>query len=261
MIKRRYKLVESLKLMGKAPKLLLGPNIEVLLWNVFKCKRKGWQEDFINLVRDKDLILLQESILNTPFDIHFNQSVKYQWIMARSFETVKTGIVTGVKTGCSVEAVKHTFLTSTSSEPISKTKKMSLATLYPLDNQGQSLLVINCHIINFVSYEKFSRHLDQVFQSLAHYDGPVLLAGDFNTWSGKRLRYFKQIAKSFDLEEVKMKRQPKLSHLLQHLDHIYCRGLTVVDAQVHTYIKSSDHFPITLSLNTQTDNLVQVQSK
>jgi endonuclease/exonuclease/phosphatase (EEP) superfamily protein YafD len=127
---------------------------------------------------------------------------------------------------------------------------MSLATLYPLDAKGQSLLVVNCHIINFVTFEKFSTHLDQVFQSLEHHDGPILLAGDFNTWNGKRLRYFKQQAKSFQLNEVKMKRQPRVSHLLQHLDHIYCRGITVLDAQVHTHIKSSDHYPISLSLST-----------
>lgn len=250
MIKRRYELVESLKFMGRAPKTVLGPHIDVLLWNVFKCKRKGWQEDFINLVWDKDLILLQEAILNTPFDIHFNQSLRHQWIMARSFKTVKTDIDTGVKTGCNVAAQEHYFSVSKHYEPISQTKKMSLATVYPLDTQGQSLLVVNCHIINFVRFEKFSLHLDQVFQSLADHKGPILLAGDFNTWNGRRLRYFNQLAKLFNLEEVKMKRQPRLSHLLKHLDHIYCRGLTVVDAQVHTHIKSSDHYPITLSLST-----------
>ncbi|GHB74449.1 UPF0294 protein [Psychrosphaera saromensis] len=250
MIKHRYKLVESLKLMGRAPKLVLGPNIEVLLWNVFKCKRKGWQDDFINLVWDKDLVLLQEAILNTPFDIHFNQSLRHEWIMARSFKTVKTDIDTGVKTGSNVAAQEHYFCVSKHHEPISQTKKMSLATVYPLDNKGQSLLVVNCHVINFVTFEKFSVHLDQVFQSLADHNGPILLAGDFNTWNGKRLRYFNQLAKSFQLDEVNIKRKPRLSHLLQHLDHVYCRGLTVLDAQVHTHIKSSDHYPISLTLST-----------
>ncbi|WP_299262512.1 endonuclease/exonuclease/phosphatase family protein [uncultured Psychrosphaera sp.] len=254
MIKDRYKLVESLKLMGRAPKFILGPNIEILLWNVFKCKRKGWQEDFINLTWDKDLILLQEAILNTPFDIHFNQSLRHQWIMARSFKTVKNDIDTGVKTGCSVAAQEYYFSVSKHHEPISQTKKMSLATVYPLNIEGQSLLVVNCHIINFVTFEKFSVHLDQVFQSLADHKGPILLAGDFNTWNGKRLRYFNQLAKSLHLDEVKIKRRPRLSHLLKHLDHIYSRGLTVVDAQVHTHIKSSDHYPISLSLNTNCIN-------
>ncbi|MFT5815548.1 MAG: hypothetical protein ACI9VT_003321, partial [Psychroserpens sp.] len=45
MIKGRYSKVESLKIMGCASKQVLGPNIEILMWNVFKCKKKGWQDD------------------------------------------------------------------------------------------------------------------------------------------------------------------------------------------------------------------------
>ena len=250
MIKSRYVRLESLKIMGSAQKLVMGPNIEVLLWNVFKCKKKGWQENFITLMHDKDLVLLQEAVLNSPFDSYFKQSLEHQWIMARSFRNVRTKIETGVKTGSTVAAKNHHFSVSTHSEPISNTKKMLLATLYPLNESEKSLLVVNSHIINFVSFQKFSAHLDKVFQALEHHDGPILLAGDFNTWSLKRLKYFNEMAKSFSLEEVEMIRQPRLNHLFKHLDHVYCRGLEVVDAHVHTDIKSSDHYPISLSLRT-----------
>lgn len=91
------------------------------------------------------------------------------------------------------------------------------------------MLVVNSHIINFVSLQKFWVHLHQVFDSLKSHVGPILLAGDFNTWHNKRLR-----------------------HLFKHLDHVYCRGLVVLDAQVHTNINSSDHYPISLSLQTVT---------
>lgn len=250
MMKSRYRKVESLKIMGKPSKLVLGPNIKILLWNVFKCRKKGWQDDFISLVPGKDLILLQEAIINSPFDIHFKKSIQYQWVMARSFRNLKTNIETGVKTGSNVAAKRNYFSASTHSEPITKTKKMVLATIYPLNIFEQSLLVINSHIINFVSFIKFRAHLDQVSKTLEHHDGPILLAGDFNTWNGKRMRYFNALAISFSLEEVDMKRKPRLNHLLQHLDHIYCRGLDVVDAHVHNDIHSSDHFPISLSLRT-----------
>ena len=250
MLKSRYNTIESLKIMGRASKQVLGPTIEVLLWNVFKCRRKGWQEDFITLMANKDLILLQEAIVNSPFDWHFKQSEQHQWIMARSFSSIKTKIETGVKTGAIVATKKHYFSASTHSEPISKTKKMSLATYYPLHCQGQSLLVVNSHLINFVTFKKFSAHLEQVFHTLKHHEGPILLAGDFNTWNSKRLKYFHRLAMSFSLKEVKMVRQPRLNHLFQHLDHIYYRGLEVVDVHVHTDIKSSDHYPISLSLRS-----------
>jgi endonuclease/exonuclease/phosphatase (EEP) superfamily protein YafD len=250
MMKSRYSKTEALKFMGKAPSQELGPNIEILVWNVFKCKKKGWQTDFTTLIHGKDLVLLQEAILNSTFDSLFHNSSQHQWIMASSFMNLKTNIETGVKTGSRVVAEKHHFSASIHGEPITKTKKMSLATEYPLETLGQSLLVINAHIINFVSFEKFRAHLEQIATTLEHHNGPILLAGDFNTWNGRRLNYFDQLAKSFALTEVEMTRQPRMNHLYRHLDHIYCRGLDVVDVRVHTHIHSSDHYPISLSLRT-----------
>ncbi|GAC15842.1 endonuclease/exonuclease/phosphatase family protein [Aliiglaciecola lipolytica] len=253
MFKKRYNAIEALKIMGNAPKQDLGPHIEVLLWNVFKCKRLGWQDDFERLIHSKDLILLQEAVLNSPFDRYFTQSKQYQWIMARSFKHLPSNIETGVKTGSVVAASKHYFSASEHSEPFTKTKKMLLATAFPLNGQKQSLLVVNSHLINFVSFKKFKAHLDQIFETLENHDGPVLLAGDFNTWNTKRSNYFCAIARTFALEEVVLTRKTRLNHFFRHLDHIYCRGLKVVEAQVHTHIHSSDHFPISLTVSTTVD--------
>ena len=89
MIKGRYRNIESMKIMGSASKTAMGPKLELLLWNVFKCSREGWQQDFLTLIHNKDLILLQEAVLNSPLDSMFNQSTHYQWIMARSFKFVE----------------------------------------------------------------------------------------------------------------------------------------------------------------------------
>jgi endonuclease/exonuclease/phosphatase (EEP) superfamily protein YafD len=249
MFKPRYSPVEALTIMGQGSKEVLGPNIELLLWNVFKCKRVGWERDFVMLTSGKDLILLQEAILNTPFDAHFQHSLQHQWLLARSFKHVKTNIDTGVETGSTVAAQSYAFSASKHGEPIYKTKKMLLASVYPLP-LGESLLVVNAHLINFVSFDKFSVHLEQVFQTFVAHEGPIVLAGDFNTWNGKRMRYFNQRAGSFGLKEVEIRRKPRLHHLYHHLDHIYYRGLDVFHVQVHTEIHSSDHFPISLTLRT-----------
>jgi endonuclease/exonuclease/phosphatase (EEP) superfamily protein YafD len=254
MIKSRYSAVESLEVMGTASKDMMGPDIKILLWNVFKCRKKGWKNDFLTLIDDKNLIILQEAVLNSPFDIYFKQSLQHQWIMARSFINLKTNIETGVKTGSTVAADKYYFIVSDHCEPITKTKKIVLATVYPLHIPDQSLLVVNSHIINFVSFTKFKDNLDQVFQTLENHPGPVLLAGDFNTWNKKRFKYFNEQVVSFCLDEVKIIRQPRINHLFKHLDHIYCRGLDVIDTHVHTDIHSSDHYPISLSLRTLMPN-------
>ncbi|SIS73899.1 endonuclease/exonuclease/phosphatase family protein [Neptunomonas antarctica] len=248
MIKSRFSPIEKLKIMGNASERAMGPEIEVLIWNVFKCKKKGWQEDFASLCRNKDLILLQEAIVNSPFDTYFEKSLTYQWIMARSFRDLRTNLETGIKTGSTVAAKTKVLMASLHSEPFSKTKKMLLSTIYPLNGRQDSLLVINAHIINFVSFIKFKAHLDTISVVLAQHVGPVLLAGDFNTWNRKRLRYFHELALSFSLIEADLIRKPKMAHLFQHLDHIYCKGFEILDAQVLTNIRSSDHYPLHLTL-------------
>jgi len=234
--------------MGRAPHEALGPNIEVLLWNVFKCKKDGWHDNFVNLMKNKDLVLLQEAILNSRFDIQFNASTEHQWIMARSFKNMRSHIETGVKTGSRVAASEYTLAASTHGEPITQTKKMSLASLYPLHDSQQQLLVINAHLINFVSLDKFIAHLNIVFQALKTHQGAVLLAGDFNTWNKQRLKYLQVLAASFSLNEVTIVRRPRMKHLFKHLDHIYCRGLKATNVQVHTNIHTSDHYPVSLSI-------------
>ena len=109
--------------MGLSSKMMLGPDIKILLWNVYKCRKLGWRDDFIKLVHDKDLILLQEAILNSPFDLYFKKSLKHQWIMARSFRNVKTNIETGVKTGSTVAAKNIVFLLQNIVNPFQKQKK------------------------------------------------------------------------------------------------------------------------------------------
>lgn len=251
MIKQRYRHIESLKIMGSAAQEVLPSSFDVLVWNVFKCKKKGWQEDFKHLAHNKDIVLLQEAVVNSPFDDYFTQSVTQEWIMARSFGVVKSNLETGVKTGSRVSAQNYHFSTSLHGEPFSATKKMSLASYYPIQSNAEPLLVVNTHLINFVSFNKFQAHLNRVFHTIQQHSGPVLLAGDFNTWNRKRMDYLTTLASNCALEEVVIERQPKLAHLLRHLDHVYCRGLEILQAQVHNNIQSSDHLPISLSLRAK----------
>lgn len=259
MIKSRYANIETLKIMGHAPKTHIGPEIELLLWNVFKCQKHNWQRDFQTLIDNKDLILLQEAITNSPFDGLFDNSTHQQWIMARSFRNTRTNIENGISTGSSVAPLTEYFAASSHSEPFTKTKKMLLATYYPLQNAkdtdpSSALLVVNSHLINFVSFNKFKAHLDQVFSPLKLHQGPIIMAGDFNTWNNKRLSYFNQLAQLFSLTQVTVKRRPKASHLYKHLDHIYCRGLDTMNTHVHSNIRSSDHFPISVTFRLKTNS-------
>ena len=93
------------------------------------------------------------------------------------------------------------------------------------------------------------------------HSGPVVLAGDFNTWNKKRLGLASQFAEDLQLKEVtdfpagRTTADMHLSYLNWFfgvdkklpLDRIYYRGFANYFAQVLSY-ESSDHRPILVKL-------------
>ena len=236
---------DEVQILGEAERGSFGPVIRVLVWNILKGRRRGWPEDFSHLVADRDLVLFQEAVLNTPADGLFTQSQRFEWVMARSFRDPISGIEHGVKTGSVVPSISQHFYLSPSGEPVVQTQKLLLLTEYPLAGDAHSLLVLNMHAINFVSVRKYTEQLDQLQLALRDWTGPILLAGDFNTWNPQRLGLFFEVAREANLEEAAMERRSKLAHLNQHLDHVFYRGLKLRDVSSLRHFQSSDHAPIT----------------
>ncbi len=240
-----YTADDELQHLGNARQPVLGPLIHVLVWNILKAKRATWASDFQQLMGDRDLALLQEAVFNAPSDPLFTTNDGLEWIMARSFRHPRTQVEHGVKTGCVVAPSEQHFYMSPHSEPVSQTQKLLLTTLYPLEGEGEQLLVLNMHAINFVSVHKYVEQLDQLRAALEPHAGPVILAGDFNTWNPARLGFFKQVARNAGLTEAVMQRQSRLAHMNQHLDHVFYRGLKLHEVQSLEHYQSSDHAPIT----------------
>jgi len=238
--------------MGEAGYSTLGPVINCLVWNIWKARSRGWLEEFARLNANKDLVLLQEAVSNAPSDSFFANDKRAQWIMARSHAHPRTSVETGVKTGCVVKASSVSAYASPCTEPIVKTPKMLLSTTYPLSNAGD-LMVLNMHAINFVTNKSYVSHLDQLGEALMHHAGPVILAGDFNTWSLKRHGCFTDIAKQSGLLEATMQRRQKLRHLNSHLDHVFYRGLRLRDVKSLEHIKLSDHAPIVATFELESN--------
>jgi len=239
---------DELMVLGSAQKRCLGPVIRCLIWNIYKARRRSWSDDFKYLIADRDLVLLQEAVLGAPSDLIFTDSMRFQWNMARSFKDPVSGVEHGVKTGAVASASSAHFYLSQYSEPLSQTQKLLLACEYCLgdsDEEEQRLLVLNMHAINFVSVHKYVAQLDQLEWVLEAHSGPILLAGDFNTWSAQRLSRFLAVSQGAGLQEAVIERRSRLAHLNCHLDHVFYRGLTLRSVESLSHIKSSDHYPIT----------------
>ncbi len=242
---------DELQVMGCAQQSGLGPVVRCLLWNILKAKRSSWQDDFVELIADRDLVLLQEAVCNAPSDPTFTQSARLEWVMARSFKDPRTQCEHGVNTGCVVKAVERRFYLSPHHEPVSLTQKLLLTTLYPLRNCSEQLLVLNMHAINFVGVKKYAEQLGQLEAALSVHQGPIILGGDFNTWNPARLAHFQRVAVGAGLHEADMQRRSRLSQMNQHLDHLFYRGLTLRSVESLGHYQSSDHAPITATFELE----------
>lgn len=239
-----YTADDELRNLGSVKCQTLGPVFHCLVWNILKARRTNWVQDFSELVLDRDLVLLQEAVLNMPTDFLFEQSERLQWVMARSFRHRVTHVEHGVKTGCITAPLEQHFYLSPHAEPVSQTQKLLLSTKYLLSDESTRLLVLNMHAINFVSVSKYVEQLDQITAALVPHEGPVILAGDFNTWNPARLGHFLDVADKAGLTEAVMQRQSKLAHFSKHLDHVFYRGLTLRSIESLSHVRSSDHAPI-----------------
>jgi endonuclease/exonuclease/phosphatase (EEP) superfamily protein YafD len=230
--------------MGQANQAALGANINVLVWNVYKARKVGWIDDFLNLISNKDLILLQESVLNSLDNSIFEQASRLEWIMACSHRYRLSQLITGLKTGCVAKSSVQELLHSPDKEPLLNTSKLMLATTYHLENSLKQLLVLNVHAINFVTLKKYKRHINQILSVIQQHSGPVILAGDFNCWNAARHNFLFERIKDEGLTSVELDREPRWQHLNSHLDHIFYRDLQLIKAQTLSFINSSDHYPI-----------------
>ncbi len=241
-----YPSTETLQIMGMARHVVLPRSFEILVWNIYKARRKPWEGDFQHLAQGKDMILLQEAVLNTRYDPLFTTSEQMEWVMARSHSSGAAQTVTGVKTGCVAKSSTQSFFLSPVVEPLLKTPKMLLATTYSIEGSGEPLLVVNIHAINFVSHKKFSLQMEQMITAIEGHKGPVLLAGDFNTWNNMRYDSLMDITENMGLKQMDLERSKKIYYLKHHLDHVFYRDLKPEYATVHLNIRSSDHYPISV---------------
>lgn len=221
-----------------------GPEIRFLVWNVHKTTGgKEWVRDFGRLAAESDVALIQEGHLTPAMNeaIQFNRG--FQWFFAVAF--FYKGAGTGVLSSSRWPTENVAWHRSPDREPVLKTPKMALEMTIPLAD-GRRLLVVNVHGINFVTNAAFKRQILPLAARVKKHDGPVVFAGDFNTWNGVRLGFLHA-----RMRDAGLLRIPLLNDSRRlKLDHVYMRGMTLVSAVLRDDVESSDHSPIQATFKT-----------
>lgn len=217
--------------------------IHLLSWNIHKQVDPGWQGDLRRFGARNDLVLLQETVLDAPLrDIIDAEG--FRWVMASSF--LESGIDIGVLTASRVPAVAN--CTERVVEPLLRIPKSAVISWFTLAGRRETLAVVNVHAINFsVSLGAYREQLRGIGDALDHHAGPIIVAGDLNTWNDERVAAVRELATRLRLTEVRFAADRR-SHFLGHeLDHIYTRDLATLAASA-TAVTSSDHNPVAATL-------------
>lgn len=221
-----------------------GNGFSVTSWNLYKGRLAGWQEDLDALQAQSDVLLLQEAHL-IPELVAWLGERELDWTMANAYTL--SGDWAGVLTISKVPQVSVCAQRIT--EPYLRLPKTVLISYLPLRGQPDYLLVVNIHGVNFtLGSGTLARQLRAIEAVIRRHTGPLVLAGDFNTWSDARMAVVRKLAADNGLQPVPLKEPQAAGYFGRQLDHIYFRGLIPRNSRT-TRVESSDHFPITVTFS------------
>ncbi|WP_300672337.1 endonuclease/exonuclease/phosphatase family protein [Desulfoluna sp.] len=232
----------------------LAPTFTLVTWNVAKGAKSSTPEIAETIIKltegsPSSLVALQEAtpkMLSIP-----GRGADF----ARSFRWWWSDTLSGVALLSSTPPMTTHPITVAQREFGYTTPKMGLAAVYPVaDRNGKThrLLVITLHGLNFeLSPGGLSAQMEKIHERVSPFKGPVVICGDFNTWSNQRLAVVKKALPHFMEIPVTGKR-PGTSPLVAliggntqlALDHIFYRGLTPRGPATAFPTPLSDHAPV-----------------
>lgn len=227
------------KVASQSQKTLDEEGFTLTSWNIYKQNNAGWRRDLKALSGKSDLVLLQEAYLTQELT-QLLGITQEEWEMISAFRY--KGIHAGVMTASDIPSVAS--CAQRVIEPLAQLPKSSLVSYFPIKDRVQTLLVANIHAVNFTpGLERFSQQLEEIKTIMARHDGPIVFAGDFNTWSQSRMDALNELTAGLGMKKVEFVDSAPVEMMGSHLDHIFFRGLKLDDAKAIA-VESSDHYPL-----------------
>ena len=226
---------------GSQPQQKNSEIITLTTWNAHKFDDPQFFIDLKRISALNDIIFIQEALHSSGWQKAFTSHMpEFDWSFHKSFCTAD--MATGVLTGARYPQIPAKTIVSPGKEPVSFTPKVSGVSLVEIS--GRRVLLINTHALNFNLGSDFEDQVDQIIQLISETQLPVIWAGDFNTWNSGRRSYLFNMAMSVGLDPlIPLDDQRKLK-----LDHVLVRGFKALKAEVLNQFKSSDHFPVKVTL-------------
>ncbi len=184
-------------------------------------------------------MLIQEAV-NHPNIIKLLEAQHPYWHLNTGF--YYDGFEAGVLTASSVPAIFSCGLRTT--EPLIRVPKTILINLYSLTGSEQILLVANIHGINFtLGTDTYTEQITAMSLIIEQHNGPMIIAGDFNSWSNARLAIIKVMTEKLSLKNLNYASKNRVRIFGNALDHVFYSGLEILTEET-IKVTSSDHNPI-----------------
>lgn len=255
---RRFVRIPETVLIGKSQALgtSLSSRVKILTWNIAKLTQHDhWQREFAHLlqIHQPDLIFLQEAWISAQTE-HLFSLAQIPWYFAPNFLDTYHDHYSGVLTAAYAQCLTSRSLLTQHYEPIVQTPKVALMSEFVLCDRRHTLLTVNAHLINFVELSSFRAQLIQLEGWMKQHEGPIIFAGDFNTWHQSRWNQLNQVTARLGLQPVPFStvEKQKIKRFLNSppLDYIFFRGFQSlpISAKVIETTQSSDHQPLVVEL-------------
>jgi endonuclease/exonuclease/phosphatase (EEP) superfamily protein YafD len=220
----------------------LDTSVSVLSWNIQKASNTGWQEDLAALAGNIHLAFIQEAAVQAAIAQSIPSPLYQAFAAGYTTDEVETGVLTLSTSTPSL----HCNLTAW--EPWLGTPKATSITEHPIRGRSERLLAVNMHAVNFaVGLEEFRAQIHAIGAVLDNHRGPIIVAGDLNTWSEGRQALVDEFMSQHGLLAVQFAPDLRTTAFGRALDHIYVRGLSPAEARV-VPVSSSDHNPLLVRL-------------
>jgi endonuclease/exonuclease/phosphatase (EEP) superfamily protein YafD len=225
--------------------------LRLLVWNIHKQGDSGWERDLSAFAAASDVVLLQESVLQPPLREILDDS-GLRWVMASSFllDADDIGVLSATRVAPIASCTQRVV------EPLIRIPKSAVISWLPITDtrtnaragSRETLAIANVHSITFeFAPDVYRSQLEAVADVLAGHRGPIIFAGDFNTWNDARDGVVAEIAARLGLTEVNLLVDQRAVFFGRHLDHIFIRGLQLIDVGAIP-VTSSDHNPLAATL-------------
>nr|WP_081695390.1 endonuclease/exonuclease/phosphatase family protein [Psychromonas sp. SP041] len=226
----------------------LPDTFSLLNWNIYKQQNPQWSAKLNEWASQADLMTLQEAKYDQALiDFSQQQQLTYFQNIAFNYKDESYGVNTFSRVQAS-QACGTRY-----PEPWTMVPKTGIATIYPMAdailgnsspiNSKESLLLINLHGVNFTfTAEPLKAQVTPYLQLIKQHKGPILISGDFNTWSEDRTTEIIDTLVNAGFNETQFTKDKRLIVFGLPLDHVFYRGLTLIKAQSISTI-ASDHSP------------------